>query len=1551
MSSFLPVTDEGAASGKHLLLPSSFHRSSGRALSQSSRNTLSTVERKRSSASTTQLMEGKTTIYSKSRQGVILPREIVSWLHLLRLPHKIKLPKRDLSNGYLIAHICSFYWPGVNLNGFYNGLSKSIKRENWELLHKEFKRNGVPLNRKVMEGMIQSKDGYAESFLRQLYTLLTGKEIKEGKPLRLPLVEAEIYNPGALAQQMKSTLEAYRDLTTEENHRRRGLSTTDRNGGTSSEEISLGVGPGGGGGLTSSPPLHKLDPASSHMVLGAGRSTYFGALADGVKPIRTYQSLENGRNWSGNASHKELRDDCNTLHGSAPKEGFSVENSNEMEIDERTGFEFTIEVRPSHCTSTVVQVPSCSSPVQHDDNARKMTKTGLSAGAITGDAMRSASLEYDSGKNEGRARRGTLEPLGMNLSLKSGFVKEWAESIIKAFADEGWRLHAVDCPTYTQFLLQHEEDIDGATQGSIWNHLISQIGYLVELIKNQSEALKDLLELMLVTPEALRSLKGGDGGTSEGERTHSMSFPSTAMQPFQCGGNSLSSEALQDVPRQGQANLVNGGTGNSTPRKDTLECGGNAFLSDRLPPPSPSSGGGGFRGSTTGRNSLARRSNTPVVTSPRVFMFLAATLSHLTELDPYYALSAFSAALLSFPTIQWVLRHLNTHLADMYGSLFCALISLDAETAGTLLPDLLSAIYECITQTDSTPTAKMSYLILLQSMIRRLAQRGAFTSLGRPSPPPPQQQQQPRGGRGGTRPTLLSSPRKGLSSPNRIGTPSSSLGEGRGKKKEGDCSLGSACERRREENDHRVGITRTSSPLSITGSERKRPTRDGSAPYSVGEAGEGRIEGGGVDTGEENMANGRGKGAGQSSSQCLAEGLHAIATMHAVMALSSEYGRLRMVGASLIATLAQTGYPPYDSFRHFRNVLFPSFPSSLFFCSPRQSSASGSLMVLPSFSNMGFSLSPLEVVLRAIWLQVTVEQVCRRDPGVGTALCKTDNRQSFADVPIRGKASSSTTSITLTKLQEGEHRNRSASSVRPSSAGGPREGGEGSGGRVGVVLDIPLPPNDSPGGGMLDEYKSTNGSDTWGGNVLTSHDLIRDLLPLFQQMSAYLMQSGGHRKSKGLVAFQLALSLPFLPLTRFAIKPPGTAGPAGGGPVLGRGPAPPPVFTPSKIIPPAGPGTLLTHTMPSIPIADEIASAVMTFFVKNCSSDLVTFLVAPPTEQSYSAITRPASGIGGSGGNSSCSSSNDRGKRVGGGSVGENGQSHAKKNAGGNGDNAGFLLPRTPSSVSANTHSSILPASRFSAGRGGEGGMTGFHGRNTILVDPLLGAFGVENMLCRTCSVLLCRALYKTVLPYTGDVKDAVRRLGVRAANIARERYVPPDVRSRLEWLFWINVWGRGFHPFPEETTFISRQEMIERWREILFDCYDDIAVVTSAGTTLTSQQQRLHTDEQMHSLIALSNSARRVVFRWYTELSSSVSPFSESTGSNRPSSRSRSGGTRRSSARMRGEADEEDSQKRRKLILVDPVGMLDEPPEKLDQAMEWYHTNFNSNIRQEGTF
>ncbi|KAG5510333.1 hypothetical protein JKF63_07662 [Porcisia hertigi] len=121
------------------------------------------------------------------RAGAALPREILAWLQSLQLSSSVKYPKRDLANGYVIAHICARYWPHVPLHSFENKTGTANKQSNWFVLRKVFLQRGVEVSPTMVDGMMNGADDCASAFLQQLYTLLTGRHVDvQAVPLKNP---------------------------------------------------------------------------------------------------------------------------------------------------------------------------------------------------------------------------------------------------------------------------------------------------------------------------------------------------------------------------------------------------------------------------------------------------------------------------------------------------------------------------------------------------------------------------------------------------------------------------------------------------------------------------------------------------------------------------------------------------------------------------------------------------------------------------------------------------------------------------------------------------------------------------------------------------------------------------------------------------------------------------------------------------------------------------------------------------------------------------------------------------------------------------------------------------------------------------------------------------------------------------------------------------------------------------------------------------------------------------------------------------------------------
>jgi len=118
-----------------------------------------------------------------------LPREIIKWLQSLDLSFVLKNPKRDLTNGYLVAEIVARFFPkgakhpdGIDMMTFENGTRLAAKVDNWEQLYKLFKKKGVQITKQDLDPVIHCAPGAANFFILKLYTVLTKKNIRMCPP-------------------------------------------------------------------------------------------------------------------------------------------------------------------------------------------------------------------------------------------------------------------------------------------------------------------------------------------------------------------------------------------------------------------------------------------------------------------------------------------------------------------------------------------------------------------------------------------------------------------------------------------------------------------------------------------------------------------------------------------------------------------------------------------------------------------------------------------------------------------------------------------------------------------------------------------------------------------------------------------------------------------------------------------------------------------------------------------------------------------------------------------------------------------------------------------------------------------------------------------------------------------------------------------------------------------------------------------------------------------------------------------------------------------------
>lgn len=118
-----------------------------------------------------------------------LPREICKWLQSLDLSFNVKNPKRDISNGYLVAEIMTRYFPkDVNILNYENGTRLAAKVDNWEQLcrifSKQFSAQAMlhPITKEDIDPVIHCATGHAEAFIFKLYSSLTKRKLKLIEP-------------------------------------------------------------------------------------------------------------------------------------------------------------------------------------------------------------------------------------------------------------------------------------------------------------------------------------------------------------------------------------------------------------------------------------------------------------------------------------------------------------------------------------------------------------------------------------------------------------------------------------------------------------------------------------------------------------------------------------------------------------------------------------------------------------------------------------------------------------------------------------------------------------------------------------------------------------------------------------------------------------------------------------------------------------------------------------------------------------------------------------------------------------------------------------------------------------------------------------------------------------------------------------------------------------------------------------------------------------------------------------------------------------------------
>jgi hypothetical protein len=93
-----------------------------------------------------------------------LSREILKWIQSLDLSYSVKNPKRDFSNGFLVAEIFSRYFRlDIQMHAFDNAISLQRKLANWELLERFFIKKQVPISRDMIDACIHCRYALASS--------------------------------------------------------------------------------------------------------------------------------------------------------------------------------------------------------------------------------------------------------------------------------------------------------------------------------------------------------------------------------------------------------------------------------------------------------------------------------------------------------------------------------------------------------------------------------------------------------------------------------------------------------------------------------------------------------------------------------------------------------------------------------------------------------------------------------------------------------------------------------------------------------------------------------------------------------------------------------------------------------------------------------------------------------------------------------------------------------------------------------------------------------------------------------------------------------------------------------------------------------------------------------------------------------------------------------------------------------------------------------------------------------------------------------------------
>eukprot|EP01105_Mastigella_eilhardi_P023343 TRINITY_DN5868_c0_g1_i1.p1 TRINITY_DN5868_c0_g1~~TRINITY_DN5868_c0_g1_i1.p1 ORF type:complete len:787 (-),score=191.93 TRINITY_DN5868_c0_g1_i1:30-2390(-) len=146
-----------------------------------------------------------------------LSRELLKWLQSLDLSFPVKNPKRDLSNGFLVAEIFSCYFPSdINMFSYDNGTSVQRKISNWELLAKFFRANEVPISTDLINDTIHLKHNAAVSMLEEIYTFLTKKKCIRSRTPAAPTTPAPTFAKPTASKLIKDSMAESEMATTKD---------------------------------------------------------------------------------------------------------------------------------------------------------------------------------------------------------------------------------------------------------------------------------------------------------------------------------------------------------------------------------------------------------------------------------------------------------------------------------------------------------------------------------------------------------------------------------------------------------------------------------------------------------------------------------------------------------------------------------------------------------------------------------------------------------------------------------------------------------------------------------------------------------------------------------------------------------------------------------------------------------------------------------------------------------------------------------------------------------------------------------------------------------------------------------------------------------------------------------------------------------------------------------------------------------------------------------------------------------------------------------------